>query len=104
MAHFAQVNDDGLVTAVCVVDNSKCGGGDFPESEPIGNEYLNGLGLTGRWLQTSYSRSFRKWFATDGMYYSDDLDAFYIAQPFDGWKLDPNTCQWVSPIGQRLPL
>ena len=104
MAHFACVADDGLVTAVVVVDNKDCGGGDFPESEPIGAAFLNGLGLDGRWLQTSYSRGFRKWFATDGMIYDDELDAFYIQQPFPDWTLDPATCQWVSRLGQRLPI
>jgi hypothetical protein len=104
MAHFAQVSDNGSITAVVVVDDKDCGGGEFPESEPIGAEFLDSIGLSGRWVQTSYNRAFRKWFATDGMIYDDDLDAFYIQSPGDGWTLDPNTCQWVSRQGSRLPI
>lgn len=103
MAHFARISENGVVTAVVVVDNKDCGGGEFPESESIGNEFLNSIGLEGRWLQTSYNRSFRKWYATDEMIYDEELDAFYIQSPGDGWTLDPVTCQWVSRIGQRLP-
>lgn len=104
MAHFARVEDNGLVTATVVVDNKDCGGGDFPESEPIGQAFLQASGLPGRWLQTSYSNSFRKWYASDGMVYNEELDAFHIQQPFPDWTLDPDTCQWVSRIGQRLPI
>jgi hypothetical protein len=53
MAHFAKIEND-TVTQVIVVSNDDCGGGDFPESEPIGQAFIASLGLTGEWLQTSY--------------------------------------------------
>lgn len=62
MAHFAKVVNN-KVTEVIVVSNDDCGGGDFPDSEPIGQEFLASLGLEGLWLQTSYSGSFRNCYA-----------------------------------------
>jgi hypothetical protein len=75
MAHFARV-DDGIVREVIVIDNSDCAGGDFPESEPIGQAFIAGIGLAGEWLQTSYSSSFRSAYAGIGYTYDSDLDEF----------------------------
>ena len=58
MAHFALVNDN-TVSTVIVVSNEDCGGGNFPESEPIGQAFIASIGLPGEWMQTSYSSSFR---------------------------------------------
>ena len=51
MAHFAQVTDN-IVRNVIVIDNSDCGGGDFPDSEPIGQAFISSIGIDGDWLQT----------------------------------------------------
>jgi hypothetical protein len=76
MAHFAQLDEQNKVVTVNVVNNADCGGGDFPESEPIGQAFLGSLGLTGVWKQTSYSRSFRGWFAQIGYIYDAVTDTF----------------------------
>ena len=65
MAHFAKIEND-TVTQVIVVSNNDCGGGDFPESEPIGQAFLASLGLTGEWLQCSYHNNFRGRWASAG--------------------------------------
>jgi hypothetical protein len=62
MAHFAQI-ENNIVLEVIVVANENCGGGNFPESEPIGQAFIASLGLIGEWLQTSYSGSFRGLYA-----------------------------------------
>lgn len=50
MAHFAEINDDNIVTRVLVVDNSL---------EHRGAEFLsNDLNLGGTWIQTSYNANF----------------------------------------------
>lgn len=59
MAHFARVNDDGLVEEVIVVSNDTLWNLGFPDSEPVGQEFIATLGLAGTWLQCSYSGSFR---------------------------------------------
>jgi hypothetical protein len=75
MAHFAQVSN-GVVQRVIVVSNDDCGGGDFPDSEAVGQAFIASLGLTGEWKQTSYSASFRSKYAGIGDIYDADLDEF----------------------------
>lgn len=75
MAHFAKI-ENGNVTQVVVVDNDDCGGGTFPESEPIGVAFLESCGLNGYWLQTSYHGSFRGIYAGIGYSYDEALDVF----------------------------
>ena len=76
MAHFAQLDDYNNVVTVNVVNNSDCGGGDFPDSEPIGQAYLASLGLSGVWKQTSYHANFRGVFAQIGYIYDAVADKF----------------------------
>lgn len=102
MAHFALVQD-GVVLEVIVVDNKDCGGGGFPESEAIGQQFLEQEGFSGTWLQTSYNNNFRAWYATPGGFYDAEGDAFYSGSPGADWVLDRETWQWVSPAGRRLP-
>jgi hypothetical protein len=81
MAHFAQVDEYSIVREVIVISNDDCGGGTFPESEPVGQAFITGphphcLALDGAWLQTSYSGSFRGCFAGLGYSYDMILDVF----------------------------
>lgn len=75
MAHFAEIKD-GIVTNVIVVANSDCGDIDFPESEPIGQQFLASLNLDGEWKQTSYNSNFRGNYAGIGGTYDSVLDVF----------------------------
>ena len=75
MAHFAQV-DNGIVRNVIVINNSDCAGGDYPDSEPIGQAFIASLGIDGDWLQTSYNNNFRGQYAGQGMTYDPTLDEF----------------------------
>lgn len=75
MAHFARIDEYGIVREVIVIANADSGGGNFPSSEPIGQAFINGphpdcLALAGEWRQTSYSGSFRGCFA--GLGYTFD--------------------------------
>lgn len=81
MAHFAKMHGD-VVTMVIVVSNDDCGGGDFPESEPIGQEFLESIGLGEGWLQTSYNGNFRGRFAGIGFTYDKKKDEF-VAPPLE---------------------
>ena len=81
MAHFAKIEND-IVTQVIVVSDEDCGGGIFPESDSIGNDFLNSIGLEGEWKQTSYTSSFRGVYAGIGYAYDRINDTFiqpYIA-------------------------
>ncbi len=75
MAHFAKI-ENGIVREVNVINNADCGGGDFPESEAIGQAFIASLGISGEWKQTSYSGSFRSKYAGIGDRYDADLDEF----------------------------
>ena len=79
MAHFAQVTDN-IVCNVIVINNSDCGGGEYPDSEPIGQDFIASIGIQGEWLQTSYHGNFRGQYAGQGMTYDLTLDEFVSPQ------------------------
>jgi hypothetical protein len=72
MAHFAEIDKDGNVLRVVVVDN---------EHEKHGQTYLaKDCGLGGTWIQTSYNHKFRGKYAGIGDIYDAENDLF-IANP-----------------------
>lgn len=79
MAHFAKV-ENGIVQSVIVVSNDDCGGGDFPDSEPVGQAFIASLGIAGEWKQTSYHRNFRGIFASVSCIY-DPVNDVFVAPP-----------------------
>jgi hypothetical protein len=90
MAHFAEVDENGVVQRVLVVPDTQ---------EHRGHEFLaDDLGLGGTWVQTSYNSRIRKNYAGIGMTYDADRDAFIAPQPHASWILNEDTCQWESPV------
>ena len=87
MAHFAQIDENNIVTQVLVINNTQ---------EHRGQEFLaNDLNLGGTWVQTSYNGNIRKNFAGIGYTYDLVRDAFISQKPEEGnWELDEETCQW----------
>lgn len=79
MAHFAKI-ENNTVAQVIVVSNDDCNGGEFPESEAVGQAFIASLGLTGEWLQTSYHANFRANYAGIGFTYDADLNEFVPPQ------------------------
>jgi hypothetical protein len=96
MAHFAQLNEENLVTQVIVVANQDTADQDGVENEAIGIEFCTNL-LGGRWVQTSYNANIRKNYAGIGYKYDATLDAFIPPQPFESWTLNEETAQWEAP-------
>ena len=94
MAHFAQINQDNIVTQVIVADQ------EFINSGVVGDPST--------WVQTSYNTRggehilgktpLRKNYAGIGFYYNSTLDAFIPPKPFKSWILNNNTCLWEAPI------
>lgn len=70
MAHFAKI-EDGIVTDIVVVDN---------QHEAYGEAYLHGLGIAGRWIQTSYNGNTRGKYAAIGDLYDEENDVFVTTQ------------------------
>lgn len=79
MAHFAKIDDSNTVREVIVISNDDCGGGEFPASEPIGQQYIAALGLDGTWLQCSYHANFRG--AYPGLTWTYDAQADEFKPP-----------------------
>jgi hypothetical protein len=98
MAHFAQIDENNIVQQIIVVSNENCGNLDFPESELIGQGFINSIGLEGNWKQTSYNATFRKRYAGLDDVYDESRDAFLPIKPFPSWVLNEETCLWNSPI------
>jgi len=96
MAHFAQLDENNVVTQVIVVHNNELLH-EGVEQEAKGIAFCEGL-LGGRWAQTSYNGNIRKNFAGIGYTYDAQRDAFIPPQPDgSGWVLDEATCQWRNP-------
>ena len=90
MAHFAEVDENGVVLRVLVVPDAQ---------EHRGQEFLaDDLGLGGTWVQTSYNARIRKNYAGVGMTYDNSRDAFIPEQPYASWTLNEETCQWEAPV------
>lgn len=94
MSHFAQINQDNIVTQVIVAEQ------DFIDSGVVGDPST--------WIQTSYNTfggqhrlggtPLRKNYAGVGYLYDLELDAFIAPKPFESWILNTETCLWEAPI------
>ena len=78
MAHYAKVNNDGIVEEVLVADP----------------DYISTLDESFRWIQTSYNGNFRKNYAGIGYTYDRVRDAFIPPKPMPSSKFVEETCLW----------
>lgn len=91
MAHFAKINVDNIVEEVLVVPD---------EQEHRGEEYLNELGIEGRWIQTSYNHNIRKKFAGIGDEYLENEDGFRSLSPYPSWVWNSEAWAWEAPVAK----
>ena len=96
MAHFAQLDENNVVTQVIVVHNNDCLDADGNESEAVGAAFCQSL-LGGNWKQTSYNGNIRKNYAGIGYTYNEIRDAFVAPQPFPSWVLNEDA-KWEAPV------
>ena len=99
MGHFAQINEENVVTQVIVADQ------DFINTGAVGDP--------AKWIQTSYNTragvhygqdgqpdggvALRKNYAGIGYSYDAGRDAFIPPKSFDSWILDEETCLYSAP-------
>ena len=83
MAHYAKVKN-GIVEKVIVAEAEFFD--TFVDESP------------GEWIQTSYTGSIKKNYASIGDIYDKTRDAFYTQQPYPSWTLVEATCQWTAPV------
>lgn len=96
MAHYAQIDENNIVTQVIVIDNKDTADANGVEKEYIGAAFCERL-FGGTWKQTSYNGNIRKNYAGIGYAYRADIDAFVAPQPYPSWTLDANA-QWQAPV------
>ena len=100
MAHFAELDNNNVVTRVIVVGNDVA-----TAAGPLGTNDMHVDGETwcvnffkgGNWKQTSYNHNFRKQYAGKGYTFDAAKDKFITPQPYDSWALDGND-DWQAPV------
>jgi len=109
MAHFAQLDENNIVTRVIVVSNSECKDINGDEIENIGISFCQKIfGGDTNWKQTSYNASFRGNYAGIGFTYMENVqtlgvastDIFIPQQPYPSWSIGIQTANWYSPLGR----
>jgi hypothetical protein len=95
MSHFAQIDENNIVTQVIVIDNKDTADANGVEKEYIGAAFCERL-FGGTWKQTSYNGTIRKNYAGIGYIYNADIDAFVAPKPYASWTLNANA-QWQAP-------
>jgi hypothetical protein len=93
MSHFAQIDENNIVTQVLVIEQDVIDTGLF--------------GNPASWIQTSYNTyggvhtlggtPLRKNYAGIGYTYDDTRDAFISPKLFNSWTLNEDTCLWQAP-------
>jgi hypothetical protein len=96
MAHFAQLDENNIVTQVIVVGNDQLLDVDNVEREELGIAFCQKL-FGGNWKQTSYNNRFRVRYAGIGFSYNPDLNAFVPPKPYPSWVLNNSTAAWDAP-------
>ena len=97
MAHFAELDENNIITRVIVVHNNELLDKNENESEQKGIDFCVAH-YGGSWIQTSYNANLRKNYAGIGFVYDPIRDAFIAPKPFESWVLNEETCGWNSPI------
>jgi hypothetical protein len=97
MAHFAQLDENNVVTQVIVVNNNELLDENGIEQESKGIAFCQAL-FGGNWKQTSYNGNTRKNYAGIGYTYDDSRNAFIPPKPYNSWLLNEDTCQWEAPV------
>jgi hypothetical protein len=97
MAHFAQLDENNIVTQVIVVANDELLL-DGVENETKGIMFCKSLlGDDTRWVQTSYNATIRKNYAGIGYTYDPVANHFFAPQPYPSWTLDEDA-KWQAPV------
>ncbi len=102
MAHWAELDENNIVTRVLVGSN---------EDPDEGYQWLiDNLG--GTWVKTSYNTQggvhslggtpLRKNYAGIGYSYDSVRDAFIPPKPFASWLLNDDTCLWEAPVAMPV--
>lgn len=93
MAHFAQIDENNIVTQVLVIEQDVVNTGLFGNPNSFVQTSYNTHGGT----HSLGGTPLRKNYAGIGYTYDAQRDAFYAPQPFPSWTLNEDTCLWEAP-------
>lgn len=101
MAKFAEIDSGNVVLRVVQACNDDVDNNGGEQSAQAASHFektipLNPMGV--KWVQTSFSGSFRKKLAHPGDVYNESLDMFVEAQPYSNFTLNSEG-DWISPVG-----
>lgn len=97
MAHFAELDQNNVVTRVIVVNDNCLKDENGIENEELGSANLESI-YGGKWIQTSYNNNIRVHYAAIGFSYNQELDAFIPPKPHPSWVLNETTVTWEAPV------
>jgi hypothetical protein len=101
MAHFAELDENNIVLQVIAVDNKDVNDLPFPESEPVGIDFLNSVLPGKRWVQVSFNKNFRKVYPGPGYTFYPEVGAhgvFSSPPPADYFIWDSEEYSWKPPM------
>jgi hypothetical protein len=94
MAHFAQIDENNIVTRVLVIEQDVVDTGLFGEPSSFVQTSYNTHGG----IHTLGGTPLRKNYAGIGYTYDSGRDAFIPPKPFNSWTLVEDTCLWTAPV------
>lgn len=105
MAHYAYLDENNVVTFVCVGrdDGDTDWEAYYGNGSPCKRTSYNTRGGIYYTPNThtpdpDQSKAFRKNYAGIGYAYDATLDAFIPPKPYPSWLLNTQTCLWQSPV------
>ena len=93
MSHFAQIDENNIVTQVLVIEQDVIDTGLFGEPSTFIQTSYNTHGG----VHTLGGTPLRKNYAGIGYTYNASRDAFIPPKPYASWNLNEDTCLWQAP-------
>ena len=94
MAHFAQLDENNIVTQVLVIEQDVVNTGLFGEPSSFVQTSYNTHGG----IHSLGGTPLRKNYAGIGYTYDSGRDAFIPPKPYNSWTLNEVTCLWDAPV------
>jgi len=94
MAHFAQIDENNIVTQVLVIEQDVVDTGLFGEPRSFIQTSYNTYGGVHKLGGTPL----RKNYAGIGFTFDAIRDAFIPPKPYNSWILNEDTCLWNAPV------
>lgn len=94
MSHFAQIDENNIVTRVLVIEQDVVDTGLFGNPKSFVQTSYN----TRAGIHVLGGTPLRKNYAGIGYTYDKNRDAFIPPKPYDSWVLNEDTCLWEAPV------